>query len=182
MELDRRCTMPNTDVFNTIQFSSPLHRNAAGGGHTDLSEATSLPEQQAKHQEIAYEVPKLKPKPKPKAKAKPPSYDEALRARPTPPVPLAKNLALEAAQMVQLRSHQQQRQSSSGESTGEDLPMPTFPPHVCPSSWTQCSRQCGTSVATRTTRTFSCVDPMWIPRSCRSSIVWQSLRSARNRC
>ncbi|XP_034480714.1 uncharacterized protein LOC117786511 isoform X2 [Drosophila innubila] len=122
MELDRRRTMANTDVFNTIHFSSPLHRNAAGGGHTDLSEMKTLPEQQ----EIAYEVPK--PKPKPKAKAKPPSYDEALRARPAPPVPLAKNLALEAAQMVQLRSHQQQRQSSSGESTGEELPMPAFPP------------------------------------------------------
>ncbi|KAL7744050.1 hypothetical protein ACLKA6_001275 [Drosophila palustris] len=121
MELDRRRTMPNTDVFNTIQFSSPLHRNAAGGGHTDLSGVKTPPP--LPQQELVYEIPK--PKPKPKAKAKPPSYDEALRARPTPPVPLAKNLALEAAQMAQLRG---QRQSSSGESTGEELPMPAFPP------------------------------------------------------
>ncbi|XP_032594579.1 uncharacterized protein LOC6565720 [Drosophila grimshawi] len=135
MELDRRRTMPNTDVFNTIQFSSPLHRNAAGGGHTDLST----------HTELEYEVPKPKVQHKPKVKAKPPSYDEALRSRPAPPLPLAKNLAQEAAQLVQLRSQpqhpqqpqqpqqhqpqpQQQRQSSSGDSTGEEQPMPSYPP------------------------------------------------------
>lgn len=128
MELDRRCTMPNTDVFNTIQFSSPLHRNAAGGGHTDLSgagEGGVRYEKQTFPDEQEYEVPKSKPKPK--IKSKPPSYDEALRSRPAPHLPLAKNLAQEAAQVVQLRSPQPQRQSSSGDSTGEELPMPAFP-------------------------------------------------------
>ncbi|XP_030567279.1 uncharacterized protein LOC115767222 isoform X1 [Drosophila novamexicana] len=128
MELERRRTMPNTDVFNTIQFSSPLHRNAAGGGHTDLSGGSNTKTLPELHNELDYEVPR--PKPKPKVKAKPPSYDEALRSRPAPPLPLAKNLAQEAAQLVQLRNHQPQpqRQSSSGESTGEELPMPSFPP------------------------------------------------------
>ncbi|KAH8387242.1 hypothetical protein KR093_005846 [Drosophila rubida] len=124
-ELERRRTMPSTDVFNAIQFNSPLHRNAIGGGQTDLSELRPLPEQQ----ELAYEVPRAKARPKerPPTKAKPPSYDEALRSRPTPPVPVAaaKSLAQEAAQKVQLRG--QQRPSSSGESTGEELPMPAFP-------------------------------------------------------
>ncbi|XP_023178671.2 uncharacterized protein LOC111604732 isoform X1 [Drosophila hydei] len=129
MELDRRCTMPNTDVFNTIQFSSPLHRNAVGGGHTDLSGRSGVVGvrygKQAFPNEQDYEVPKSKPKPK--IKSKPPSYDEALRARPAPHLPMAKNLAQEAAQLVQLRNPQPQRQSSSGESTGEELPMPTYP-------------------------------------------------------
>ncbi|XP_064555657.1 uncharacterized protein RhoGAP15B isoform X2 [Drosophila montana] len=130
MELERRRTMPNTDVFNTIQFSSPLHRNAAGGGHTDLSGGSDMKTLPELHTELDYEVPRPKPKPKPKVKAKPPSYDEALRSRPAPPLPLVKNLAQEAAQLVQLRNHQPQpqRQSSSGESTGEELPMPSFPP------------------------------------------------------
>ncbi|XP_017869589.1 PREDICTED: uncharacterized protein LOC108618193 isoform X1 [Drosophila arizonae] len=129
MELDRRCTMPNTDVFNTIQFSSPLHRNAVGGAHTDLSGAGGdgvvRYEKQTCPDEQEYEVPKSKAKPK--IKSKPPSYDEALRSRPAPHLPLAKNLAQEAAQVVQLRNPQPQRQSSSGDSTGEELPMPTFP-------------------------------------------------------
>lgn len=129
MELDRRCTMPNTDVFNTIQFSSPLHRNAVGGGQTDLSGAGGdgvvRYEKQTFPDEQEYEVPKSKAKPK--IKSKPPSYDEALRSRPAPHLPLAKNLAQEAAQVVQVRNPQPQRQSSSGDSTGEELPMPTFP-------------------------------------------------------
>ncbi|XP_034106233.1 uncharacterized protein LOC117569259 isoform X1 [Drosophila albomicans] len=117
-ELERRRTMPNTDVFSAIQFNSPLHRNANGGGQTDLSEQPA--------DELTYEVPPMQSRPKPAKAAKPPSYDEALRSRPTPPVPAvaAKHLALEAAQKVQLRS---QQQSSSGDSTGEELPMPAFP-------------------------------------------------------
>ncbi|KAH8292861.1 hypothetical protein KR044_001664 [Drosophila immigrans] len=107
MELDRRRTMPNTDVFSAIQFNSPLHRNA----NCDVADLSR------EQQELAYEVPQP-------SKAQPPSYDEALRSRPTPPLPAAtgaKHLALEAAQKVQ------QRQTSSGESTGEELPMPAFP-------------------------------------------------------
>ncbi|XP_017004411.2 uncharacterized protein RhoGAP15B isoform X2 [Drosophila takahashii] len=83
MDLDRRRTMPNTEVFSAIQFSSPLNRN---GGLSDLREG-KLPkeEQKKKEQEDqqdddgCYEVPK--------AQGKPPSYDEALRSRSSPPMP-----------------------------------------------------------------------------------------------
>ncbi|KAH8366491.1 hypothetical protein KR084_011110 [Drosophila pseudotakahashii] len=129
MDLDRRRTMPNTEVFSAIQFSSPLNRN---GGLSDLreSEAKELQKEQQLEQleqeedDGCYEVPK--------AQGKPPSYDEALRSRPSPTAsPLARNLAQEAAQLVQLRS-QQQRQLSSSSSNGDGdspcLPMPAFPP------------------------------------------------------
>ncbi|XP_016970701.1 uncharacterized protein LOC108038425 isoform X2 [Drosophila rhopaloa] len=123
MDLDRRQTMPNTEVFNTIQFSSPLNRN---GGLSDLRENDAKVQKeeemrQEQEDDGCYEVPKVQ--------GKPPSYDEALRARPSPSdTPLARNLAQEAAQLVQLRS---QRQLSSSSSNGDDLPrlpMPAFPP------------------------------------------------------
>ncbi|XP_016962825.1 uncharacterized protein LOC108033122 isoform X1 [Drosophila biarmipes] len=117
MDLDRRRTMPNTEVFNAIQFSSPLNRN---GGLSDLRESDAK-QKEAEEDDGCYEVPK--------AQGKPPSYDEALRARPSPSAsPLARNLAQEAAQQVQLRS---QRQPSTSSSNGDDsphLPMPAFPP------------------------------------------------------
>ncbi|XP_070853575.1 uncharacterized protein RhoGAP15B isoform X2 [Drosophila suzukii] len=118
MDLDRRRTMPNTEVFNAIQFSSPLNRN---GGLSDLRENESKLQKEAEEDDGCYEVPKTQ--------GKPPSYDEALRSRPSPSAsPLAKNLAQEAAQQVQLRS---QRQLSTSSSNGDDsprLPMPAFPP------------------------------------------------------
>lgn len=125
MDLDRRQTMPSTEVFNTIQFSSPLNRN---GGLPDLRE------NDAKLQKEDY----LRPDPDqeddgcyevPKTQGKPPSYDEALRSRPSPSdSPMSRNLAQEAAQLVQLRN---QRQLSSSSSNGDEsprLPMPAFPP------------------------------------------------------
>ncbi|XP_052855956.1 uncharacterized protein LOC128264498 isoform X2 [Drosophila gunungcola] len=131
MDLDRRQTMPNTEVFSAIHFSSPLNRN---GGLCDLrqNEAKLLQKEEQlqleQHPEDdgCYEVPK--------AQGKPPSYDEALRSRPSPTAsPLARNLAQEAAQLVQLRSGQrgQLGPSSSCSSNGDDsprLPMPAFPP------------------------------------------------------
>ncbi|XP_017056228.1 LOW QUALITY PROTEIN: uncharacterized protein LOC108098055 [Drosophila ficusphila] len=124
MDLDRRQTMPNTEVFSSIQFSSPLNRN---GGLSDLRENEAaklekLQKEQQKEDDGCYEVPR--------AQGKPPSYDEALRARPSPSAsPMARNLAQEAAQLVQLRG--QQRQLSSSSSNGDEsprLPMPAFPP------------------------------------------------------
>lgn len=116
MDLDRRQTMPSTEVFNTIQFSSPLNRN---GGLPDLRENDA--KLQKEEDDGCYEVPKTQ--------GKPPSYDEALRSRPSPSdSPMSRNLAQEAAQLVQLRN---QRQLSSSSSNGDEsprLPMPAFPP------------------------------------------------------
>ncbi|XP_032581262.1 uncharacterized protein LOC6618019 isoform X2 [Drosophila sechellia] len=125
MDLDRRQTMPNTDVFNTIQFSSPLNRN---GGLPDLRENEAKLQKENyvrtdpdQEDDGCYEVPKTQ--------GKPPSYDEALRSRPSPSdSPMSRNLAQEAAQLVQLRN---QRQLSSSSSNGDEsprMPMPAFPP------------------------------------------------------
>lgn len=127
-DLNRRQTMPNTEVFSAIQFSSPLNRN---GGLTDLREDQDggQPSESKEENEDdgCYEVPKVQ--------GKPPSYDEALRARPSPSAsPMARNLAQEAAQLVQLRSQRPGNvpPSSTSSSNGEDsphlLPMPAFPP------------------------------------------------------
>ncbi|XP_068159506.1 uncharacterized protein RhoGAP15B isoform X1 [Drosophila tropicalis] len=125
LDMERRQTMPNTDVFNTIQFSSPLNRNAA------LADLSETKEQQAAEDSGTYEVPKSL------GSGQPPSYDEALKVRPSPPrsAPMARNLAQEAAQVVQLRNKGQPRalvDSVSGSSScnGDEspgLPMPTFP-------------------------------------------------------
>ncbi|EDW46213.1 GM13480 [Drosophila sechellia] len=125
MDLDRRQTMPNTDVFNTIQFSSSLNRN---GGLPDLRENEAKLQKENyvrtdpdQEDDGCYEVPKTQ--------GKPPSYDEALRSRPSPSdSPMSRNLAQEAAQLVQLRN---QRQLSSSSSNGDEsprMPMPAFPP------------------------------------------------------
>ncbi|KPU77360.1 uncharacterized protein Dana_GF21757, isoform B [Drosophila ananassae] len=126
-ELDRRQTIANTEVFSTIQFSSPLNRN---GAMPDLRERAKAKDQDGEPEEC-YEVPKSQ-------QGKPPSYDEALRARPSPSAsPLARNLAQEAAQRVQLRGHHPRQQapantsSSSSSGNGDEsprLPMPAFPP------------------------------------------------------
>ncbi|KAH8336183.1 hypothetical protein KR074_009935 [Drosophila pseudoananassae] len=126
-ELDRRQTIANTEVFSTIQFSSPLNRN---GALPDLREQAKDKDRDPDTEEC-YEVPKSQ-------QGKPPSYDEALRARPSPSAsPMARNLAQEAAQRVQLRGHhprqQQPAQNTSSSSSGNGdesprLPMPAFPP------------------------------------------------------
>ncbi|XP_026845882.1 uncharacterized protein LOC6602669 isoform X1 [Drosophila persimilis] len=132
-DLERRQTMPNTDVFNAIQFSSPLNRNVVGGGFTDLrDEAKVTAKVKVKDQDLpaggdsagdddgCYEVPKVQ--------GKPPSYDEALRARPSPPPPLAKNLSQE---QVQLRTQQRppiRGDDATTSSPPSSLPMPAFPP------------------------------------------------------
>ncbi|KAH8409277.1 hypothetical protein KR009_011815 [Drosophila setifemur] len=114
-DLDRRQTIANTEVFSAIQFSSPLNRN---GGLPDLREQVVAKEKDAQGEdEDCYEVPK--------SQTKPPSYDEALRARPSPSS--AKSLAQEAAQLVQLRG----QPSSSSSTAGDESPMlamPAFPP------------------------------------------------------
>ncbi|XP_017064500.1 uncharacterized protein LOC108103500 isoform X2 [Drosophila eugracilis] len=123
MDLDRRQTMPNTEVFSSIQFSSPLNRN---GGLSDLRENDAKlqkEEELRKEQEDdgCYEVPKTQ--------GKPPSYDEALRSRPSPSAsPMARNLAQEASQLVQLRNQRQLSTSSSNSEDSPRLPMPAFPP------------------------------------------------------
>ncbi|XP_017852891.1 uncharacterized protein LOC108606877 isoform X2 [Drosophila busckii] len=88
--MERPMTMPNTDVFKGIQFSSPLQRLER---QQDLS--CSQEQAHSAESETNYEVPQQS---KP---AKPPSYDEALRARPL--------------------------ETASSDSTGEELPMPNFP-------------------------------------------------------
>ncbi|KAH8250621.1 hypothetical protein KR038_002683 [Drosophila bunnanda] len=130
-DLNRRQTMPNTEVFSAIQFSSPLNRNGGlsdlrqdqdGAYPLDVKEAADLREDDG-----CYEVPKTQ--------GKPPSYDEALRSRPTPsPLPLSRNLAQDAARLVQLRNQRQMNvqtntnSSSSGEDSPHPLPMPAYPP------------------------------------------------------
>ncbi|KAH8236905.1 hypothetical protein KR032_006020 [Drosophila birchii] len=128
--LNQRQTMPNTEVFSAIQFSSPLNRN---GGISDLrqdqdgayplegKEAVELHEDDG-----CYEVPKTQ--------GKPPSYDESLRSRPTPgALPISRNIAQDAALLVQLRSQREHVQlnsnsSSSSEDSPQPLPMPLYPP------------------------------------------------------
>ncbi|SPP78111.1 uncharacterized protein LOC117581408 isoform X1 [Drosophila guanche] len=139
LDLERRQTMPSTEVFNAIQFSSPLSRNVGGGGFTDLREQTKDKDEvspaggEGAGDEGCYEVPKVQ--------GKPPSYDEALRARPSPPPPLAKNLAQEpptptpspAAQQTQQVLLRSQRvptrvDDASTSALAASLPMPAFPP------------------------------------------------------
>ncbi|KAH8288223.1 hypothetical protein KR054_010110 [Drosophila jambulina] len=129
--INRRQTMPNTEVFSAIQFSSPLNRN---GGLSDLRQDQDggYPLKGKKAADLreddgCYEVPKTQ--------GKPPSYDEALRSRPTPSdLPIAKNFAQDAARLVQLRDLRQvnvnlnSSSSSSGEDSPHPLPMPAFPP------------------------------------------------------
>ncbi|KAH8291731.1 hypothetical protein KR018_012627 [Drosophila ironensis] len=109
--LDRRQTIAHTEVFSAIQFSSPLNRK---GALSDLREK----EPDRVDLEECYEVPKVQ--------GKPPSYDEALKARPAPHL-----LAQEASQKVQLRGNACSSSSSTSLSNGDDsprLPMPAFPP------------------------------------------------------
>ncbi|XP_041451555.1 uncharacterized protein LOC111081588 [Drosophila obscura] len=137
LDLERRQTMPSTEVFNTIQFSSPLSRNVGGGGFTDLRDQAKVKDEgspaggDGAGDDGCYEVPKVQ--------GKPPSYDEALRARPSPPPPLAKNLSQELppaaqqtqqTQQVQLRSQRAPTRvdDASTSSTATSLPMPAFPP------------------------------------------------------
>ncbi|XP_017033625.1 uncharacterized protein RhoGAP15B isoform X2 [Drosophila kikkawai] len=130
-DLSRRQTMPSTEVFSSIQFSSPLNRKGGlpdlrqdqdGGYPLEGKKAADLREDDG-----CYEVPKTQ--------GKPPSYDEALRSRPSPSaLPMARNLAQDAVRLVQLRSQRQvnvqlnSNSSSSGDDSPHPLPMPAFPP------------------------------------------------------